>query len=118
MEKEEDHVPMNKILRGVWEWVPELESDIEMWEPIMPRPIVLSNSEGEAKLNGLPERLSNTVGPLSFGGNANIWGWLRMRINWRISCLSLVVILGMTRVSMKNFFLIITESITLVEKIR
>ena len=54
----------------------ELKSEIEMWELIMPRPIVLSDFEDKAKLNGPLERLSNTVGLMSFVGNANIWGWL------------------------------------------
>ena len=80
IEEEEDPVPINSKLRGVWEYVSELESDIEMWEPIMPRPIVLVDSEHDAGLNGPPEILSNTVAPMPFEGKANVGGLLKDKV--------------------------------------
>ncbi|CAO2815970.1 unnamed protein product [Amaranthus hypochondriacus] len=66
MEEEEDPVPMNSRSRAGCEWVSKHESAIEMWEPIMPRPI-LDDSEGEVGLNEPPEMLSNNIGP-NIGG--------------------------------------------------
>ena len=54
--------------------------DIKMWEHLMPRPIVLPDFEGEAKLNRPLEKLGNTTGPMPFDGNANIADGLRRRI--------------------------------------
>ena len=48
-----------------------------MWKPIMARPRVLGDSDSETGLNGPLEMLSNIVGPMPFGGNANIGGWLK-----------------------------------------
>ena len=48
-----------------------------MWETLTPRPIFLSDSKGEAELNGPPEILGNTVRPIPFDENANIGGWLK-----------------------------------------
>ena len=61
-------------MRGVWEWVSQPESGIEMWGPLMPRLIVFSNLKGEIELNRPLEKLGNNTRPMRFDGIANIKG--------------------------------------------